>query len=90
MPRPPTLSFPKRKKGAKYIIKNATVVSVDNEIGTVPNCDVLVEDGFISAVGSSLQHSSGHSVIDGTNAIVSPGFVDTHRHTCEVPCLLFL
>lgn len=68
---------------AKWIIKNATVVSVDSTIGNVPKCDVLIENGFISAVGSNLQHSSDHMVIDGTHAIVSPGFVDTHRHTWQ-------
>ena len=68
----------------KYIIKNATVVSVDSKIGHVPNCDVLiVEDGTISAVGPNLKHSPDCSIIDGTNAIVSPGFVDTHRHTWQ-------
>ncbi|KAH8897749.1 cytosine deaminase [Thozetella sp. PMI_491] len=68
---------------SKFIIKNATVVSVDSTIGNVPNCDVLIEDGVISAVGPNLQHSSDHVVIDGTDAIVSPGFVDTHRHTWQ-------
>lgn len=67
----------------KYIIKNATVVSVDKAIGNVPNCDVIIENGYIGAVGPNLQHSSDHTVIDGTNAIVSPGFVDTHRHTWQ-------
>lgn len=66
-----------------YIIKNATVVSVDRKIGNVPNCDVLIEDGLIAAVGANLKHSREHTVIDGTNAIVSPGFIDTHRHTWQ-------
>ena len=68
--------------GGKYIIKNATVVSVDEKIGNVSNCDVLIENSFIAAVGQNLQHSD-HKVIDGTNAIVSPGFIDTHRHTWQ-------
>lgn len=71
------------KMGAKYIIKNATVVSMDVAIGNVPNCDVLIEGEFISAVGSNLDYPSNCTVIDGTNAIVSPGFVDTHRHTWQ-------
>lgn len=68
---------------SKHIIKNATVVSVDKDIGNVPNCDVLIEDGIIAAVGPNLQHTREHTVIDGTNAIVSPGFIDTHRHTWQ-------
>lgn len=69
--------------GGKYIIKNAWVVSVDSDIGTVPHCDVIIEDQYIRAVGPNLQHSPDHVVIDGTDAIVSPGFVDTHRHTWQ-------
>ncbi|MCJ1471555.1 hypothetical protein MMC13_000195 [Lambiella insularis] len=69
--------------GGKYIIKNATVVSVDASIGNPNNCDVLIEDGIISAVGSNLKYSPDCTVIDVTDAIVSPGFVDTHRHTWQ-------
>ncbi|KAK4936590.1 hypothetical protein LTR10_022577 [Elasticomyces elasticus] len=69
--------------GSVHLIKNATVVSVDKSIGTVPNCDVLIEDGVIKAVGPNLKYSSSPNIIDGTNAIVSPGFIDTHRHTWQ-------
>ena len=65
----------------KHLISNATAVSVDASIGTVPNCDVLIEDDNIIAVGPNLARTDGVSIIDATNAIVSPGFVDTHRHT---------
>ena len=68
---------------SKYFIKNATVVSVDKTIGNVENCDVLIEGTFISAVGPNLNIPADCTVIDGTNAIVSPGFVDTHRHTWQ-------
>ena len=68
--------------GGKYIIKHATVVSVDKTIGNVENCDVVIEHGSIIAVGPDQPHSD-HTVIDGTNSIVSPGFIDTHRHTWQ-------
>ncbi|KAM0194341.1 hypothetical protein ACHAPI_007102 [Fusarium lateritium] len=68
---------------SKYIIKNATVISVDKTIGNVSDCDVLIEDGLIKAVGPNLEHSSDHVVIDGTDSIVSPGFLDTHRHAWQ-------
>jgi cytosine/adenosine deaminase-related metal-dependent hydrolase len=69
--------------GSKYIIKNATVVSVDKTIGNMENCDVLIEGAFISAVEPNLEHGKDCILIDGTYAIVSPGFIDTHRHTWQ-------
>ncbi|KAK5058669.1 hypothetical protein LTR84_010933 [Exophiala bonariae] len=67
----------------KYHLKNGTVVSMDKSIGVVPNCDVLIDDGVITKVAPSLSPSGEYTVIDATDAIVSPGFVDTHRHTWQ-------
>jgi 5-methylthioadenosine/S-adenosylhomocysteine deaminase len=64
---------------ARYHIKNATVVTMDEQLGVLYDCDVLIEDGAIKAVGSKLD-GSGAEVIDDSDCIVSPGFVDTHRH----------
>lgn len=66
-----------------YLIKGATVVSVDPAIGIVNNCDVLIKEGFIAAVGPDIEALPDSTIIDGTDAIVSPGFVDTHRHTWQ-------
>ncbi|KPI39289.1 5'-deoxyadenosine deaminase [Cyphellophora attinorum] len=64
---------------ARYHIKNAMVVTMDEKLGVLYDCDVLIEEGAIKAVGSKLD-GSGAEVIDGSDCIVSPGFVDTHRH----------
>jgi cytosine/adenosine deaminase-related metal-dependent hydrolase len=69
--------------GGEYIIKDATVVSIDKAIGIVSNCDVLIEDGIIKDVGPDLEYPKNTTVINGTNTIVSPGFIDTHRHTWQ-------
>lgn len=64
---------------AHYHIRNATVVSMDGQLGVQYNCDVLIEDGAIKAVGQNLD-GAGAETIDGSDCIVSPGFVDGHRH----------
>jgi len=64
-----------------WLFRNAMVFSVDDQIGTVHNCDVLVKDGIIAEVGPNIATPSPDvALIDATNAILSPGFVDTHRH----------
>ncbi|KAK4501125.1 hypothetical protein PRZ48_006931 [Zasmidium cellare] len=67
----------------KYLIQNATIVSVDPRIGIKNNCDVSIEGEFIAAVGPGIPVSPEQIVIDGTDMIVSPGFVDTHRHAWQ-------
>ncbi|KAJ9604682.1 hypothetical protein H2200_010796 [Cladophialophora chaetospira] len=69
----------------KYYIKNGTVVSVDPTIGVVSDCDVLISNHTITNVGPNLASKATpeHTMIDATNAIISPGFIDTHRHTWQ-------
>jgi 5-methylthioadenosine/S-adenosylhomocysteine deaminase len=68
----------------RMVIRNGFVVSMDAEIGDVPNADILVEDGKIVAVGPGLDAGDAE-VVDATGMIVIPGFVDTHRHTWQTP-----
>lgn len=67
----------------KYLIRNITAVTVDEKLGVIPECDILIENGIIVDVGPSLGEHPDATLIDGTNAIASPGFVDTHRHTWQ-------
>jgi 5-methylthioadenosine/S-adenosylhomocysteine deaminase len=68
----------------RLVIRNGFVVSMDGEVGDVPNADVVVEDGRIAAVGQGLD-VSGAEEIDAAGMVVLPGFVDTHRHTWQTP-----
>ena len=45
--------------------------------------DVLVRDGVIAEVGSSLAIPAGATVLDTTGAVVVPGLVDLHAHLRE-------
>ena len=64
----------------KTLIRGGTVVSMDPQIGDLTG-DVLIEDDKIVAVEPNI--SADADVIDATDCIVIPGFVDTHRHTWE-------
>src|SRR3954465_252087 len=62
-----------------YLIKGGSVVTVAPALGPLPRADVLVRDGRIEGVGPDLA-APGAEVIDATDMIVMPGFVDTHYH----------
>jgi 5-methylthioadenosine/S-adenosylhomocysteine deaminase len=68
----------------RLLIRNGFVVSMDPDVGDLPNGDVLVDDGKIAEIGRGLEASEVEE-IDATGMIVMPGFVDTHRHTWQTP-----
>ncbi|MDA8296915.1 MAG: amidohydrolase family protein [Actinomycetota bacterium] len=66
----------------RYLIRGARVLTQDAELGDFDRGDVLVNDGAIEAVGH-LGEGIDAEVIDGTDRIALPGFVDTHRHSWQ-------
>ena len=43
------------------------------------NASVIIEDGFIGSIGSSVDTSNA-KIIDGTGLTLLPGFIDAHIH----------
>jgi len=64
---------------SRILIKGGCVLSMDRSVGNHTEADVLVEDGKIREVGPGLRARDA-DVIAADDAIVMPGFVDTHRH----------
>ncbi|RCG32468.1 amidohydrolase [Sphaerisporangium album] len=64
------------------LIRNGLLIDTD-PTPVVRSGDILVEDGLIAAVETSLPDVPGAEVIDAMDRIVMPGFVDTHRHTWQ-------
>ncbi|KAM0543471.1 hypothetical protein ACHAPJ_012269 [Fusarium lateritium] len=64
------------------LIKGASVLTVDPTKGNLENCDILIENDRIVAVGQDLTSPSGGNVtvIEAQGCIVTPGFVDGHHH----------
>jgi cytosine/adenosine deaminase-related metal-dependent hydrolase len=55
------------------------VLTLGAKTPNFPEADVLIDGGIVADVGPGLQ-ARGAEVVDGTDTIVMPGFVDTHRH----------
>ena len=64
----------------KTLIRGGRVVDPVQGIDAVR--DVLIENGFVSQVGEHLD-TGGARVVDASNAIVAPGFIDMHVHLRE-------
>ena len=66
----------------RTLIRGGHVLSMDLAIGELPQGDVLIEDGVITAVEPPFGDVDAE-VIDATGHIVAPGLIDTHRHTWQ-------
>ncbi|KAI9149085.1 5'-deoxyadenosine deaminase [Paramyrothecium foliicola] len=72
------------------LFEHATIITFDEETQTpiaLRDASLLITDDRIAAIsgpgGSNLRIPSGTERIDATNDIISPGFVDTHRHVWQ-------
>ncbi|MGK3940137.1 amidohydrolase family protein [Streptomyces caeruleatus] len=66
----------------RILFTGATIVTMDPDLGVIDRGDLLVEGDTITAVGPDLSVGDV-AVVDATGTILSPGFVDTHRHAWE-------
>ncbi|MGA5454525.1 amidohydrolase family protein [Streptomyces umbrinus] len=66
----------------KTLITGGTVITMDPALGALIRGDVLIEDGQITAVAPHIDAPDA-KVIDASERIVMPGFVDNHRHAWQ-------
>ena len=62
-----------------WMLRNATVWTNEKE-GILKDCDVLVKNGKIAAIGKDLPPAPGTSEIDGTGKHITAGIIDEHSH----------
>jgi imidazolonepropionase-like amidohydrolase len=72
-------SFPRRTT----LIRNATIMTAAGP--SIANGSVLLRDGKIVAVGTSVSAPADAVVIDGTGKYVTPGIIDVHSHMGDYP-----
>ncbi len=65
------------------LLKGGTIVSMDPKVGDFVKGDVLIQGKKIAAVAGELKAPAQAQVIDASNTIVIPGFIDAHRHSWE-------
>ena len=66
--------------GRPVVLRNGTVLTMDDAHRVLHGSDVLVDGERISAVGPNLSVPDGTAEIDAAGGIIMPGMVDTHRH----------
>src|SRR5258708_15168409 len=71
--------FPRRTT----LIRNATIMTAAGP--SIQNGSVLLRDGKIAAVGTSVTAPVDAVVIDGTGKYVTPGIIDVHSHIGDYP-----
>ena len=71
------------QQGRPIRLARGVVITLDRGLGDFASADVLIEGGKISAVGQNIASPPGTVVVDCTNRIIIPGFVDTHVHSYQ-------
>jgi dihydroorotase len=66
---------------SRLLIRNGRVV--DPSQGLDQGMDVLLEDGCVAAVGERLEASADMQILDASDLVVAPGFIDLHAHLRE-------
>ncbi len=65
--------------GKSWLLKNATVWTNEKD-GILKECDVLVQNGKITALGKNLTAPAGIRVINATGKHLTAGIIDEHSH----------
>jgi imidazolonepropionase-like amidohydrolase len=61
-----------------FVIRNVTIMTAAGP--TIPSGAVLVRDGRVAAVGTSVDAPAEATTIDGTGKVLTPGLIDVHSH----------
>jgi 5-methylthioadenosine/S-adenosylhomocysteine deaminase len=64
---------------SRTLIRGGCVLTLGHRTANFTEADVLIDDGRVVEVGRGLRARDAE-LVDATDTIVMPGFIDTHRH----------
>ncbi len=64
------------------LIKNAKIITVNSRKEILENTDILVKDGIIVEIAPNIECLEA-KIIDASDKVVLPGFIQTHVHLCQ-------
>jgi 5-methylthioadenosine/S-adenosylhomocysteine deaminase len=68
----------------RMLLKNAVILTLDPAIGDLGQGDVLIENGKIAQIAPRIDAPpESTAIVDMTNRIIIPGFIDTHVHSYQ-------
>lgn len=68
------------QKGSPIVLRNGTILTMDDHHSILKNCDVLILGDRIADIRTNLDVPEGTFEVDASEGIVMPGMIDTHRH----------
>jgi len=66
----------------KLLIKQGTILSMDDRVGDLPRGDILIEGDRIADIAPHIE-SEGARIIDASGRIVAPGLINAHLHNWQ-------
>lgn len=67
----------------KTLLKNAMILTLNEKDEILKNTDILIEDDEIKKIEKNIQPTADENVIDCTDLLLAPGFVNAHLHSDE-------
>ncbi|HAG43004.1 MAG TPA: N-ethylammeline chlorohydrolase, partial [Clostridium sp.] len=62
------------------LIKNATIVTMNNDNEVIYKGDIAIEKNRIKYIGEVPRGFIAGKIIDGSNKVVMPGIINAHTH----------
>jgi 5-methylthioadenosine/S-adenosylhomocysteine deaminase len=68
----------------RIVLKGGVVLTLDRQVGDFAEADVLIADSKVREVRPNIAISSdAAAIVDASNRIIVPGFIDTHSHSYQ-------